>query len=259
MVVVWLYNLPEWLTVLIFVAVVTIPALLLPMIVHRLRRPPSGDALIGTLEAYKLISLLLPLLIVFTLVQALHLSEAAETLVNREAADILQLDRAALRLPDPEAPVIDVMAQDYLRSVIEQEWPAQRQGMNSVATQAAFRRLLDVASTLRPPPSVSAAPYGDMQHALDQVMDDHAQHLETITAGLPDVYWWAVAVLFALMLLVGSALPPRRGWSFPFAAHAAALGLLLALLFLVDRPFMGAYSISPLPMQRALTLMHGDR
>jgi Protein of unknown function (DUF4239) len=251
--VIWLDSLPQWLVLLIFVSVMTLPALLLPRAVHRLRRAlPTGDTLTGILEAYKPIALLAPLLMIFTLVAALRIDDGADTLVNREAADILQLDRAATRLPDAEARLLAVLVQDYLRWEIGQEWPAQRHGQNSAAAEAAFRRLLDVAARLRPPPGISAESYADLQHTLDAVADDHAQHLEEVSTGLPDVYWWVVALQLALVLLVGAALPPRRGWSLPFAAHAAALGLLLALLFLVDRPFTGAVSISPAPMQCAL-------
>jgi hypothetical protein len=252
----WLHQLPNAVIVLIFLICVIAPPLVLRTCVARLGRRPGGEGSgFSGLEAYKLVAPLTALLLTFSLVQAMGIAHAVDAAVDQEAANLVQLDRALARLPDARAQQLHVALQAYVRSVVEQEWPAQQQGRRSPETSRRFRALLAGTRGLVAPPGGPESVYVSVARTMDDVTDDRARRLGAAEAALPTIYWWVVIGLFMVLLGLSAFLPRGREWTVSVCAHAAALGLLMGLLFIVDRPLVGETSVSARPLQRALSLM----
>ncbi len=252
----WLHQLPNAAILLIFLICVIVPPIVLRTLARRLgRRLGEEVGGLSGLEAYKLVAPLTALLLTFSLVQALSIAHAVDAAVDQEASNLVQLDRALARLPDARARPLHQALQAYVRSVIEQEWPAQQEGRRSPETSRLFRVLLDGTKGLVAPPGGPESTYVSVARTMDDVTDDRARRLGAGEAALPSIYWWVVIGLFLVLLGLSAFLPRGRGWTISICAHATALGLLMALLFIVDRPFVGETSVSARPLQRALSLM----
>ena len=85
--------------------------------------------------------------------------------------------------------------------------------------------------------------------------DDRTARLENINIHLPWFFWWVTLLLMLLLLLEAGRLEANSPLSRAIAGYAAALGLLISLLFAVDTPFRGDTSVSSQPFRVAFLSM----
>jgi hypothetical protein len=134
---------------------------------------------------------------------------------------------------------------NYVRSVIEQDWPLHHQGKVPQASSAVLRAFKnDFLAFVPPNPRLQIV----HQQAINQVNElllAHRLRLRGNQANLPALLWW--------VLILGAAINVAISWFFVAAdlTHQLAITCLIALLlgallFLtaaMDNPFRGDFSV----------------
>ena len=91
-----------------------------------------------------------------------------------------------------------------------------------------------------------------VQKNFDDIEDDRTRRLGAADSGLPVPLWGAIGVLFALLGVSLLFVEPRTAQFRGFAIYVTCLAVIAALLFSVDDPYRGEFSVSPQLLQRSL-------
>ncbi len=205
-------------------------------------------------ETAKLVGGLVGLVLIFTLTQGMNYYREAEVAVSKEAGDFLQLDHSLAGISPAAGAPARLRLQDYLRSVIEQEWPAMRHFEDSQATDLLLEKLQAAVNTVFAT-DPSGATLLSVQRNLNDLEDDRTRRLGAADSSLPVPLWGTIGALFALLAASLFFLDPA-GFPFrSFALYVACLTLVSALLFVVDGPYRGEFSVSPQLLVRSLNRM----
>lgn len=219
--------------------------------------PRGEDHTTEALDTFKMLGPLTGVFLAFCLVQSIGLFRTADSNVSREGTDLLQVDRSLAALPPgPQVVAARRALRAYVRHLVEDEWKALSQGKaDTPATTEAFIQLqLAVEAAVADlPQDVKAA--SDLDKNLNDVQDDRAGRLGIAHGGLPNVVWWVLTLLFALIFACGAFLRGAAARHPLPILYVTGLSLLAALLFVFDRPFQGDVSISPKPIENVLVHM----
>ena len=247
--------LPNLLLAVLFAAAAVATVLLAPLAVARLtRRTPSDEFHNASFEVYKVLGPLTGVFLAFLLIQSMTYFRQAETMVGKEAGDILQLDHALAGMEPAQGEPARAVLRQYIEAVTREEWPARRLGQDSPAAITALIRLQQAVSlVLTQDPE--RATLRAVQKNMADVEDDRTARGSASDSGLPGPLWWVTASLFGLLGLNSAFLRPLSGISVMFAIYAAGLALLAALLVMIDGPFHGDFSVSPRDLERALAVI----
>lgn len=250
----WLYELPNLMVLGVFVCLITVPVAAAPWIgsvVLRLRPSEQRDSV--SLDAFKAIGPLITIVVGFSLLQAVSTFNQVQRQVDREATDLQQVD-GALSLLGAGERVASVrnLVRDYAASVVEREWPALKQGRRSDDTDAAFKRMVRGVHGLVSADGAAPQRLDGVMRNLGDAQDGRTQRLNAAFTGLPTVFWQATWLLVALLFAAALCLKRSVHSSLYAGAYAAAIALLLGLVFIVDQPFRGEFSVDSKPMQRVL-------
>ncbi len=203
-------------------------------------------------EVFKLIGSILALFMIFVMTQCMTYYRAAEVATAKEAGDVLQLDHALAAVTPSHDSVARLRLQAYVRSLIEQEWPAMQRDVASGESERKLDLLQQaVSEVLSEYPAT--AELRAVQKNFDDLEDDRTARIGTAKGGVPDALWWTISALF--MLLLGTIALLRLDIR-EFRTHGlyvVSLLLLAALLFMLDGPYRGTLSVSSLPLQHALS------
>lgn len=229
----------------IALALVALTGLVARQLRHDSPRSPAA------LEAYKIIVTYTAILLSFTLLQAQNTLRLTEGAVSREAGSMNQIDRVLLRYRTAGTDRIRPLLHDYMRSVLNDEWPAMRRGGGSPTTAARLATLNRAVQTLDSDGPVKPQLYAEMLKHLDGLNDSRQERVDGSSAGVPPVLWLATTSLCVVLLFL-SALIRVPGRLVAIGGHAIAIALLWALAFIVDEPYRGETAVSPAPIERVL-------
>ena len=239
---------------LLIIVMAALAALLLVaatgLIARRMR--PDSQHSPAALEAYKIIVTYTAILLSFTLVQAQATLRSTEAAVSREAGAMNQLDRVLLRYRNPATDRIRPMLHDYMRAVLNDDWPAMRRGGGGVTATARLASLNRAVQSLEADAPIKPPLYAEMLKHLDGLNDARQERVDASSVGVPPVLWMATSAL-CLVLLMMSTLIRVPGRLVAIGGHAMAVALLWALAFIVDEPYRGETAVSALPIERVLT------
>src|SRR6267142_5303952 len=137
---IWLYEIAPWQVALLMLVVIEVLSLLGLFAARRFLLPSLrfndgiNDAVSGTVQA---IGVFYGITVGLIAVGVWNTNSTASDLVSKEAASIGALYRDVSGYPTPVCDKLQSGVRDYTHSVIEQSWPAQRQG-----------RILDVGTRI---------------------------------------------------------------------------------------------------------------
>jgi hypothetical protein len=169
----------------------------------------------------------------------------------REAATIAQLDRELELAGGADSVAARNALRDYVNVITSVEWPELGASTPVLSPQAE-----PLLTTLNRETRIIAKGAPDsaipLRTLVDRLVDFRQGRLESATKSVPRVFWWAVAVfLFGAMVLNGRH-PFDRASAMLITLHMGALGLVIAMILVMDEPFRGQTSISPAPISLAL-------
>jgi hypothetical protein len=249
----WIYDIPTWEMVGLFTAVFvgfTWIGILFARPILRLfvsRRNPVNDLvgyLLGAHGVY--FGILLGLLAV----SAYQNFTQSDTIVAVESSRLAILYRDVSALSEPHASELKAILKDYTSTVIEKDWPQQRDGIvpndsTKVATRFHMRLV-----TFEPATKGQEILFAESLRAFNGFIEARRLRLNAVTAGIPGVLWYVVMIGAGVNILLVWLLDMKLiAHLFLGGVTAFFLATLIALVAAMDNPFRGEVSVSPSSFQ----------
>lgn len=252
----WLTRQPEAVTfavvVLGLVSAVVLAPRLLRRPVSRLRMESQAGSI---LDAYKAVIGFIGLVLAFSLVQAQTNYRAGEDLVVKEANAIGNVDRSLARFGDPKMSSLRPAFLDYAKSIVSEEWRIMASGGRSARAEVLYAQVSRAARSVDAANPRQQAIFTEILRGLDDVADLRESRLSAATTGLPGLFWNVVTALFVLLVILSALVAPTRDRAFMMGGMVAGLGLVLALVIIVDLPFDGDVAVQPRAINRIMVAM----
>ncbi|KPF72722.1 hypothetical protein IP69_02285 [Bosea sp. AAP35] len=252
----WLYQIHS--TVLISLAVMLALGICVaaPWVAHNLfRLKPNAERSLAALDAFKLIGPLTGIFTAFLLLQSVNRLHDARRLVESQAMNLLQLDRALGRIDSAESADARRAVREYARILVDRGWPAMRAQKASPEVGTALGLLSERIDALAIASAGDRSALELISAGLEAVGDVQSQIEAAAAGGLPDTFWLAVVLLLLLMTAEAAMIVPRWAVILPLAGYSGGIGLLIGLLFVMDRPFLGDQSADPSPIERSIATL----
>lgn len=166
----------------------------------------------------------------------------AETAVHQEAASASELYRN-LTIYGSEADPARRQLRTYIRSIVNDEWPALREGRGSTTTEAALGRLFQEFGKISPQDDRSSAIYAEAFSKMNEMVVLRRDRIIASRTGMPIILWVVGLVGSALTISYASAFSPTRFNFVMIAGTSVAIGLVFLFILTVDHPFKGQFSV----------------
>ena len=195
------------------------------------------------LSLMQVVAAYIGILIAFAGVQVWQDYADAENSVHREAATAAQLYRS-LAAYGPETKDARQDLRAYVKSIVEDEWPLLAEGKASGPTEVALFNLFESMSEIRPQDSRDSTIYTEAFSNMDDLVALRRDRLIHSDAQMPMILWVVGLVGSVLIVAYTATFPPTRTNTAMIAGISLALGLVFLFIMIVDRPFMGRFSVS---------------
>lgn len=240
-------TVPAWQLALALVGVTVLVAVLAVvgarLAFRRVRAGGEADvrvALLGVLGTFA------ALLLALTVASQYEHQRLTEELVRREVAQLVRVDRASGGLAVDTAGEVRLAVRRYAASVVEDEWPAMREGRESPAASVRLDTLLSILQDYQPRTPTAAAWYADAVAGTQELVAVRQARLAA-AASEPPVLLWVLLVTAGLLVVAAAVLvgSSSRGFHlFGAVAVAVLVSLSLALAADLAYPFSGDASVS---------------
>ncbi|HVZ21152.1 MAG TPA: hypothetical protein VG871_08835 [Vicinamibacterales bacterium] len=261
----FVYSNPTWLwgsvIVLGFTSAAVIGLLVFHRIVHLPVRQAHNDLAGFTIG---IVSMTYAVLLAFIAVATWESYSRAGDLVDNEAAYVGNIYRDTVGLPPAIGRDIRGDLREYVRMVVEKEWPEQQRGKVPTEAWEPLYRLHAAVAGLRPRDLGESVVEAELLRALNELYGARASRLGAADGHIPNVVWW--------LILLGGMITTGYVYLFgykSFAMHilmtavvSMSLALVVVLIMALDWPFRGEVSVSSDPfvkVQQAWTSMDLDR
>ncbi|MET0605228.1 MAG: hypothetical protein ABWZ80_02120 [Beijerinckiaceae bacterium] len=176
----------------------------------------------------------------------------ADDAALREASTIARLDRE-LEALGPEAATARQKLKSYARAVLSDEWATLSRSPPtlSAAAQSELSALVQEARRLA---NAHAGDAGSLRTLTGAMEDLRQGRLEFATKSVPGVFWWMIAAFVLGTMAMYGRNPMDATGAALIIVHMAAIGLVIALIIVMDEPFRGQTSISSVPIGKAAGL-----
>jgi hypothetical protein len=255
---VWLYKLPDSCIALLFGVIgAALFVGVLFLRVKLLRIQVQSDHAKAAHDALTVVIGFVGLILAFSLVQEQNNLRNLEAQVGTEANNLDQLDRLIVRFGTPGDDALRISLREYANSILKDEWPELRRGGPSVLTTRQFRELSRDFSAIDPAPGRQSLIYADILKKVDELASARESRLiAAANIRLAPIFWQTVVFLFLVLFVLAafseSTFSP--GAAMALGCQGFALTLLVALIFIFDRPF-NRHNLSPRPIKTAIAEM----
>jgi hypothetical protein len=175
----------------------------------------------------------------------------AETQVTQEAASLSGLYRVFSGYPEPARAELRQLLREYARSVISEDWPAQRRREIPRGGTELVTRIQTVLYAFEPKTAGQELLHGQALTSFNDLRDFRRLRLYSVTSGIPQLLWYVV--------LIGAITSMVLFWmlDMKFLPHLLLGGIsnfflatLIAFVVAMDNPFLGEVSISSSPFEQ---------
>lgn len=248
-------HLPDVIVLVSGALITGIVALLIAGAVHRLAFAAREGRAEHRAKLEELVHGSLLAFTVFTL--ALVLSDVRSNLGKtldstlREASLITRLDAELTVAGGTAARSAREDLRRYADAVVAHDWPSLGQPAPRLSVEA-DEALAALRASGRSAAKASPESASLITSFLTQIEDYRFGRLESATKTVTNVFWWIIfAFLFGAMAMNGRHPVDLASASLIFL-HMAGIGLVLALIVVMDQPFRGETSVPPDAMTSAL-------
>jgi hypothetical protein len=244
---------PLWLSLLI-VAVFTAGAM---AVSHQIRRRIDLERLMSNNEVagfkFATMGVIYAVMLGFAVIVVWEKYHDAEVAVAQEASAIVALYRLAGGFGPDGRVAARAHIEDYLSSVITDDWPAMaRGGLSPKATDSLNELYAEVLS--RTGSGEHSALLSEMFYQLDQITSARRQRLVLCGGIVPGVIWIALftgaALTIGFTMFFGTRNP--RAEMLMTGILALMIFTVLMVIGTIDYPFTGDISVRPDPLTEAL-------
>lgn len=172
-------------------------------------------------------------------------------IVSGEATALAALYRDVSSYPEPIRPRLQNELREYVRYVIEEAWPLQRRGKVPGGGVERMDRFQAILVTFEPATEGQKLMHGETLRAYNHMIQARRLRLDAVNTGLPAVMW-AVIVAGAFIGLSASfffRVEDVRLQIIQVLLLAAFVGLVIFMIFALDRPFRGDLGLRADPYQ----------
>jgi hypothetical protein len=221
--------------------------------VHRVvDKPKEWDHALGhVIETFGVIFGILLALVAVSVYE--NFAEARKATLE-EAALVGALFRGTTGLPDETGIPMRATIQEFVHTVIEQDFPAQRRGQLPETSAAQVDEFEHLLHGFEPEPVQQEAEFLQLLATFDDFIEARRARIDATTLELPPPFWiviWAGAAINAVLVALIHVRQMRL--------HLLLAGLLALFIGLVmfvtadmDHPYAGSISVGPGPFERVL-------
>jgi Protein of unknown function (DUF4239) len=177
-------------------------------------------------------------------------SHTAE-IVSEEAAALAALYRDVSSYPDSVRPHLQNELRDYVRYVIQEAWPLQRRGKVPVGGVERMDRFQAELAGFEPSTEGQKLLHAETLRAYNQMIHARRLRLDAVNTGLPAVMW--VVIVAGAFIGLSSAfffrVEDARLHGIQVLLMAVFIGLVIFMIFALDRPFRGDLGLRSDPYQ----------
>jgi hypothetical protein len=248
----FLFDLPLWITGPAIVGLLCLFAVV-GLSVTRRRVLPRLH--IQAADAHFTSTMVESVMVFYGLAVALMAVNVSETyadvskIVSGEATALAALYRDVGGYPEPIRQELQGVLRDYVQYVIQEAWPLQRRGQTPGGGVERLNRFQGILIGFEPATEGQKILHGETLRAYNQMILARRLRLDAVGTGLPAVMW-AVIVLGAFISLSASfffRVEDARLQAILVTLLAVFMGLIIFMIFALDRPFRGDLGLSPEP------------
>jgi hypothetical protein len=153
--------------------------------------------------------------------------------------------------PKPTRDELRQLLREYARSVISEDWPAQRRGETTRGGTELVTKIQTVLYAFEPQTPGQELLHGQALSSFNDLRDFRRLRLYAVTSGIPELLWYVV--------LIGAITSMVLFWmlEMKFLPHLLLGGIsnfflatLIAFVVAMDNPFLGEVSISSSPFEQ---------
>jgi len=177
-------------------------------------------------------------------------TDAAGT-ISGEASALGVLYRHVGGYPEPLRSQLRQDLREYLDYVIQEAWPLQRRGQ---VPSGGVEKVNDFEAklvTFEPATEGQKLLHGETLRAYSQMIEARRLRLDAVLTGLPGVLWFVIVIgaLVSLSSTFFFQVEDARLQRIQVVLLALFIGLLIFIIFALDRPFRGDLGLQPDPYQ----------
>jgi hypothetical protein len=245
----WIYDYPPgWIAgaFALFLAIVTWAGILLfrPK-VHRWLHAerPANEMVIAALNSFAVVY---GILIGLIAVEVYQNYNSMGDIVSKEAMSLSALYRDVSGFPQPLRAQLEEKLRAYIREVVEVSWPQQRRGIAPTGESDRLTDFYDQLLSVDPKEKRHELLFAQTLREFNALAESRRARLSNVDAGIPSILWWVV--------LIGGAFHIVLVWLFDMEKHihlilggmlSAYIGLVIAFIAVMDRPFRGEIGGGP--------------
>lgn len=246
----WLYELPMWVGLPLFIALVLGVSWLILLGLRRwVRRASHGsgewDRILGYAVAVYGVFYGVTLALIASAAYA-NFADVDE-LVLQESSSVAVLFRDASGFPDPDKRELQNLLTAYTTRVIDVEWPAQAAGNVPDETVDEVDGIEDILFAFEPKTEAQSSVQEETIDAFNQFVADRRARAAVTELELPDVLWIVLTVGAVLNAVLLGLIEVRS-----LRVHLVMSGLIAVFVAMLiyaiagfDRPYSGPISVTP--------------
>ena len=246
----WAYQMSSLYLVLLMVASIELVSMIGLFLTRRLLIPRLrfhdgvNDAISGTVQA---IGVFYGITVGLIAVGVWNTNSNASDLVSKEAASIGALYRDVSGYPEPQRTKLQSGLREYTHQVIEQAWPAQREGRILDSGTRILNEFQDTLVTFEPSTTGQTALHSETLRAYNTLIAYRRQRVDAVGAGLSQVMWMVIWIGAAISIGVAYLykIDDPKIHAMLVALMAGFLAVVIFMIVINDRPFSGKNGIPP--------------
>ena len=236
-------------------------------VMHRVRSQSKIDHFFIEVErgagVFAFLGTAFAVILAFVVLEAFQSFNDAKSGAEEEATTLVELSRTVEFFPAAEHEPIEGVLICYGRAVINDEWPAMKEGRRSPVVQTWVNRFQDDLKELHPHTPAEEAAFLKLLDQQDQRTDARRTRLSEANRALPAPVWFFLGL--GALTTVGFALffADRREHFIVQGTLIAAITALvvsgLLLVWFLDHPYENrSGSIKPDEMERGLVIIEAE-
>ena len=245
----WIYDIPNWLLFLLMLAFfATVSLLGLHLTRPVVRRIIDGSGRHNDITNYYFaaVGVLYGLTLGLIAVGTWQNFNDADSKAAKEANSLGALYRDLDGYPAALRSEAENQLRDYVKVVIEKEWPAHRKGEVLDAGDLILEEFENKIMAFEPSSETQKIGHAEVIKSLNAVVENRGYRLQSVGTALPGVLW--AVVLFGAVVNIGLTyffwVENTRLHSLLVVAFASSLAMLIFLTAAMDNPYRGEFSVS---------------
>ncbi|KTC84444.1 DUF4239 domain-containing protein [Legionella brunensis] len=249
----WLYNFPNVLIIIFFIAFIVSILICIQRLVKRVI--PRGDREHEPiLRIFVGLAVTLTFLLSFSMNQVMNSNQRIQLMISQEASQLNNLDNLLLRLGYAGVQKIHQDLLAYIESIIEDEWPALKNGIGSERTRRLYASVSDGVYSYVPQTPKEQILYEHAVRLVADIMDSRDQRIQNAQITLNPIFWFTISLVLLATFFTISFMTNALFDAVLSRTYALAMASLIALVFIFDKPFKDDI-VNYNPLYKALQTM----